>query len=94
MYSLIQYCVECRKGFHMARTKKNHPVYMTGDEMRRIRIKLGKTQLELGQLIGKTHKHISRLEQDFYPITKTVARLLQEMEASYDIRQRMDRNSD
>ena len=49
---------------------------MTGDELRRIRRRLGKTQLELAELLG-THKNtVARWERGERGISASIARLV------------------
>jgi transcriptional regulator with XRE-family HTH domain len=44
---------------------------MTGNELRFIRRAMGLLQREFATLIGKTEDHLSRMERDVVPITKS-----------------------
>ena len=51
--------------------RKNGP--MTGDQLKLIRAALGLTQREMGEILGVTPDHISRLERGLVPIKKLIA---------------------
>jgi DNA-binding transcriptional regulator YiaG len=55
---------------------KPQRVYMTGEEMRRIREDMGVTQEELGRLLGAHNVSISNWERGVWPITEKTARFL------------------
>ena len=44
---------------------------MTGQELRRARIRLGKTQKELGEALGVHGNSVARMERDEFPIIRT-----------------------
>lgn len=46
---------------------------MTGMRLREIRLTLGLTQREMGEILGVTPDHVSRLERGLVPIKKLVA---------------------
>jgi len=46
---------------------------MTGDQLKLIRAALGLTQREMGEILGVTPDHISRLERGLVPIKKLIA---------------------
>ena len=46
---------------------------MTGDQLKLIRAALGLTQREMGEILGVTPDHVSRLERGLVPIKKLIA---------------------
>jgi len=46
---------------------------MTGDQLKLIRAALGLTQREMGEILGVTPDHVSRLERDLVPIGPLMA---------------------
>ena len=49
---------------------------MTGDEVQRLRKQLGKTQVELGELLGVSGNSIARWERGEMGVRESAARLL------------------
>ncbi len=49
---------------------------MTGEELRRIRKKLGETQVGLAERLGVHSNSVARWERDEMPIRETAARLV------------------
>ena len=47
---------------------------MTGDHLKLIRAALGLTQREMGEILGVTPDHVSRLERGLVPIKKLIAK--------------------
>jgi len=46
---------------------------MTGDQLKVIRTSIGLTQREMGEILGVTPDHVSRLERGLVPIKKLIA---------------------
>jgi len=57
---------------------------VNGNELRRIRKKLGLTQVQFGERVGLTGNSIARAERDEVEITPTLALLVGYVEASFD----------
>jgi DNA-binding transcriptional regulator YiaG len=58
----------------MARKKKR--IYMTGEEMRAIRLRLGMTQVQFARSLGKHVISVSNMERGKYYITESIAKLV------------------
>lgn len=46
---------------------------MRGDQLKMIRTSIGLTQREMGEILGLTPDHVSRLERGLVPIKKLIA---------------------
>lgn len=49
---------------------------MTGDEVRRLRVQLGLTQVQLAELVGVASNSIARWERDEMAVRESAARLM------------------
>ena len=56
---------------------RDTPCIMTGEELRRIRARLGLTQAELADRLGTTRNTVARWERDEVRMRETAARLIQ-----------------
>ena len=59
---------------------------MTGDEMRRIRKKLGLTQVEFGALVGLAPNTIARQERDEIRIREPISKLVKILATQFEFK--------